>query len=233
MELALESRRRVKEQLKKIAPHEFAKTSFSYVETDTARETFVEVPEQPETIDLSEAETLDETEESVIERGTELSIDELIMLSESQTLEFKTSMRRDPEGGGANKILEQVIVKSVAGLMNARGGVLLIGVADNGDVVGIEKDVALLPKRQDFDGYENHLTTLLEQGIGAAATANVDVRFETVADRTVCRVTVKPSSSTVWARLKGQEETLYVRLNNSTRPLGPREAHEYIRQHFG
>src|SRR5207245_1754903 len=35
LELALEGRRRVKEQLKKLAPHDYAKTAFSYSERDT------------------------------------------------------------------------------------------------------------------------------------------------------------------------------------------------------
>ncbi len=116
--------------------------------------------------------------------------------------------------------------------MNARGGVLLIGVADDGEILGIEHDLKVLPKRQDIDGYANHLTTLLEQGVGAAATANADIAFEQAAGKTVCRVAVKPSSSPVWTKQKGQEEAFYVRLNNSTRPLGPREAHQYIIQHF-
>src|SRR5215212_9943849 len=48
LELALEGRRRIKEQLKKLAPHEYAKTAFSYVERDTGMEFWVEVPEQPD-----------------------------------------------------------------------------------------------------------------------------------------------------------------------------------------
>ena len=116
--------------------------------------------------------------------------------------------------------------------MNARGGVLLIGVADDGKILGIAQDIAMIPKRQDEDGYQNHLTTILEQAIGAAATANADVRFEGVDGQTVCRITVMPSSSPVWTRVKGQSDAFYLRLNNSTRPLGPRQAHEYISHHF-
>lgn len=232
VELALEGRRRVKEQLNKLAPHEFAKVSFSYVEGDTGRELFVGTPEQPEEFNLTAAEQLDETEEQVLEHATDWSIEDLVKLPESQTLEFKASLRYDLDTGGASKVLEHAVVKSVAGLMNGRGGVLLIGVNDHGEIVGIENDVAMIPKRQDLDGYENHLTTLLEQGIGAAATANVEVCFETRDDRSVCRIAVKPASSPAWTKVKGQEDTLYVRLNNSTRPLGPREAHKYIRQHF-
>jgi len=86
-------------------------------------------------------------------------------------------------------------VKSVAGLMNARGGILLVGVADDGKVIGIEQDLKMLPRRQDIDEYTNHLTTLLGQAIGAAAVANVHVTFEEVIDQTVCRIAVSPSST--------------------------------------
>ncbi|HKI18516.1 MAG TPA: protease Lon-related BREX system protein BrxL, partial [Isosphaeraceae bacterium] len=44
--LALEGRRRVKEQLKKMGSFEYYHTSFSYLDTDTGEERFVGVPEQ-------------------------------------------------------------------------------------------------------------------------------------------------------------------------------------------
>ena len=181
---------------------------------------------------LTDPGELEAQEERVLEHANDLPIAELAKMPESQTLEFKSSLRYDLKTGGVNKALEQVIVKSVAGLTNASGGVLLVGVADDGEIVGIEKDVQMLPKRQDKDGYENHLTTLLENGLGSAATANVGAQFEQVDGHTVCRVTVQPSSSPVWTKLKGQEDAFYVRLGNSTRPFGPRDAHEYISHHF-
>jgi ATP-dependent Lon protease len=46
LELALEGRRRVKEQLKKMASFEYYHTSFSYTFQDTGEEKFVGVPEQ-------------------------------------------------------------------------------------------------------------------------------------------------------------------------------------------
>jgi ATP-dependent Lon protease len=46
LELALEGRRRVKEQLKKMGSFEYYHTSFSYLETETGEERFVGVPEQ-------------------------------------------------------------------------------------------------------------------------------------------------------------------------------------------
>ncbi|HON94086.1 MAG TPA: protease Lon-related BREX system protein BrxL [Sedimentisphaerales bacterium] len=45
-ELAIEGRRRVKEQLKKLGSFEYHQTSFSYIDNDTREERFVGVPEQ-------------------------------------------------------------------------------------------------------------------------------------------------------------------------------------------
>jgi len=45
-ELAIEGRRRVKEQLKKLGSFEFYQTSFSYIDNETREERFVGVPEQ-------------------------------------------------------------------------------------------------------------------------------------------------------------------------------------------
>lgn len=46
VDLALEGRRRVKEQLKKMGAFEYYQTSFSYIDSDTREERFVGVPEQ-------------------------------------------------------------------------------------------------------------------------------------------------------------------------------------------
>lgn len=46
LELALEGRRRVKEQLKKMAPFEYHQTSFSYVDAGSREEKYVGVPEE-------------------------------------------------------------------------------------------------------------------------------------------------------------------------------------------
>src|SRR5207248_8532901 len=46
VELALEGRRRVKEQLKKMGSFEYHQTSFSLIDSETREERFVGVPEQ-------------------------------------------------------------------------------------------------------------------------------------------------------------------------------------------
>ena len=114
-------------------------------------------------------------------------------------------MTDDTKQGGVNKALEQVIVKAVAGLMNARGGILLIGVADNGVVIGVEQDLKVLPHRKDTDGYANYVTTLLDAGIGARSGGERGYYVSSDKDdKTVCKIVVTPSSRPIWAKVKGQ-----------------------------
>jgi predicted HTH transcriptional regulator len=48
--------------------------------------------------------------------------------------------------------MEYAVLKSIAGFMNTHGGTLLVGVADDGAIVGIEEDFAFLGKK-NVDGW--------------------------------------------------------------------------------
>ena len=76
---------------------------------------------------------------------------------ESEVLEFKSSARWDYREERVTKVLEQVIVKTLAAFLNAKGGILLIGVDDSGGIPGLERDYATLGKRPDRDGYQQFL----------------------------------------------------------------------------
>lgn len=228
LEFAMEGRRRVKEQLKKLAPHEYGKTSFSYIDRDTGLEAWVEVPEQPDDIEEEIKEVKSEAPPPIVD---EAPIAELIAVGESKTVEFKTTARVNGFTGTVDKEIEHSVVKSVAGFMNAAGGALLIGVDDAGVAVGLDADLATLG-RKDLDGYENWLTSLLETAIGGAATSNASVGFPSIDGVTICRVAVRPGGSPAYVHMK-DDEWLYVRLGNSTRRLSTREAVDYIKQRWG
>jgi ATP-dependent Lon protease len=227
LELALEGRRRVKEQLKKLAPHDYAKTAFSYSERDTGREYWVDVPENPEQVGV-EIKREAGTPPSDGRAHPERTIAEMLASREGAFTEFKAAARWNQHTGARDEAIELAVVKTVAGFMNAHGGCLLIGVSDTGEIVGLEKDLQLVARR-DLDGYENWLTTLLETALGKPAVSKLAVTFETFDERQVCRLDVEPSSSPVFVRFGKSEADLYVRLNNSTRLLNTAEALEYVR----
>src|SRR3972149_581196 len=65
--------------------------------------------------------------------------EELIKQGESKTLEFKSTLRWNlQEDRQDDKAVTHAILKTIAAFLNTEGGDLLIGVADDGSVRGIE-----------------------------------------------------------------------------------------------
>src|SRR5271157_6475169 len=146
----------------------------------------------------------------------------LIARGESVNLEFKSSFRWDMKESKLNRALENVVLKTLAGYMNGNGGTLLIGVADDGSIVGLENDYKTL-KKQDRDGFEQALMTAIATQLGGDACHSVQAVFHSVDHRDVCRVIASPAHRPVYLRA-GETPKLYVRTGVSTRELNVQEA---------
>jgi len=149
----------------------------------------------------------------------------LIARGESATLEFKSSFRWDLRENKVNRALEGVILKTLAGYMNGNGGTLLIGVADDGTIVGLDADYKTL-KKQDRDGFEQALMTAIATKIGADACHSVQTVFSSIDNKDVCRVMAAPAARPVYVK-EGEAPRLYVRTGVLTRELNVQEAINY------
>lgn len=156
---------------------------------------------------------------------------QLIEAGESRRIEFKSSSRWDYRRKQVNKDLEVVIVKTIAALMNSEGGTLLIGVADDGTVLGLDADYATMGKK-NADAYENWLMTRLFESMDKDRTRLLHVSFRRIEGKEICRVDVERSRRAVFVREGQGVERLYIRAGNSTRELSVSEAIEYCREHF-
>ncbi len=148
-----------------------------------------------------------------------------IARGESANLEFKSTFRWDLRENRVNRALESVVMKTLAGYMNGQGGTLLIGVADDGSIVGLERDYSAL-KKPDRDGFEQVLMTVVAAKLGGDACHNVQALFHSVEAKDVCRVIVNPAHRPVYLR-EGETLKLYVRTGVSTRELNVQEAINY------
>ena len=156
---------------------------------------------------------------------------DLISRGESDELEFKSSARWDFRENKVNKVLEKVIVKTVAAFLNAKkGGTLLIGVDDSGQVVGLEQDYNSIVKK-NRDGYENFLLDILLNATGKDSTLFFQITFHQIQNKDVCRIIVRPSPKAVYVS-EDKAEHLYIRAGNSTRLLSTREAVEYCKSRW-
>ncbi len=154
-----------------------------------------------------------------------------IARGESATLEFKSSARWDFKEGRVNKAMEQVIVKTAAAFLNTDGGTLLIGMDDSGKALGLEHDFKTLGKKQNRDGYENFLTTLLLNEFGKDCAPMIQTSFCQLEGKDVCRLTFKPSPKPAFVK-DGTAEHLFIRAGNSTRQLTTKEALDYCKQRW-
>ena len=156
---------------------------------------------------------------------------DLIAQGESERVEFKSSLRWDFEKKAANRNLQQVVAKTIAGMLNGEGGTLLIGVADDGTVIGIARDLATLRKR-NVDGFEQLLTDTVKTFLGIECMPYVHPRFETIEGQTVCVVSVAKSPDPVFLTA-GDAHQFWVRMGNSTRSLDVKETLCYIQARWG
>ena len=117
-----------------------------------------------------------------------ITLDEPIAKGKSEELEFKLSIRWDFKGGTVNEMLEEEIVKTIAAFSNREGGTLLIGVNDDGEVLGLEGDYHTLGG-VNRDEFEQLLRNVLIKYFGIDfVTANIRISFPEVGEFEICQL---------------------------------------------
>ena len=163
-------------------------------------------------------------------------LSDLLAVGESQTVEFKSTARWNTRIGQQDKKMEHVIVKTVCGFLNAEGGTLLIGVDDDGEILGLADDMKTLGSKANRDGYELFLRQHLDSNLSVQTAGIVNVRFETVNGADVCVVSAAASGRPVFAKpLEGGQgpSEFWVRIGNLTKQLHGDDMVEYQTSHWG
>jgi hypothetical protein len=160
------------------------------------------------------------------------SAEELMKQGESKTLEFKSSLRwnlRDDRKD--DEVITHAVLKTIAAFLNTEGGDLLIGVADDRSVVGIEVD-----RFESDDKFMLHLAQCVRNGLGDRAGTCIDPRIQITGGKPICVVACQRSPEPVflkWKKIvKRPEGDFYVRSGPGSVRLEPESAREYIRTRF-
>jgi len=161
---------------------------------------------------------------------------ELIKMGENNHFELKSSFRYDLKEEKVNKELEYVIAKSIAAFSNAKGGTLIIGVDDDGNILGLENDIHTL-KRKNLDFFENYLRTFLNRVFSISfVTNNLQINFPVVDHKVICRIDVISGHSPVFVEMiknNNKSERFYVRSGNiSVEMKTLSEINKYIQERF-
>lgn len=165
-----------------------------------------------------------------VEMPARKPIPQLIHEGEGQFVEFKASLMWDYRQKRANKALYEPVMKNVVGFMNAVGGVLIIGVADDGEILGLDPDYSVM-KKQDKDGFENVFNMAFGSMIGIDLRHFLDVQFPELEGREICVVSVSPSDRPAYLTSSGTEK-FYIRAGNMSQALSVSKATAYIQSRF-
>lgn len=156
---------------------------------------------------------------------------QMISGGESQTVEFKSSIRWDMREEKISRDLRKAVAKEVAAFMNSEGGTLLIGVDDDGEIVGLEKDIDTLPGRKP-DGLQRVFHETVSNLCGKECYEYIGrTSFVEIYDKTILVVTISRSHKPIYF-IDGDNVQLYVRIGNTTRAMNVREAIEYYDLHW-
>jgi type I restriction enzyme R subunit len=158
--------------------------------------------------------------------------EDLIKRGESKTLEFKSTLRWSvKEDKEDDKFVTHAVLKTIAAFLNTEGGDLLIGVADDGSIVGIEKD-----QLETDDKFMRHLAQVVRNGLGDRAGTCIDPKTQIIDGRTVCVVSCQRSPEPVFLKWRGLETSpegdFFVRSGPGTVKLPPDSAKQYVLTRF-
>lgn len=146
----------------------------------------------------------------------------ILAAGEGDAVEFKSTLRWNLHSGKPDKRLENACLKTVAAFLNSTGGLLLIGVNDDGEPLGL--DVDNFPNQ---DKMLLHLTSLSRMHLGGEFAPFVRAAFHPVGGKDVLVVDCLPSPQPVYFR-RDQEEVFFVRSGPATQQLSPSEVVAYV-----
>ena len=150
----------------------------------------------------------------------------IIDAGEGDSVEFKSTMRWNLHADRSDKKIENGCLKTVAGYLNADGGVLLVGVADDGEVIGLGKD-----HFQTEDKMLLHWVNLIKAHLGAEFLRCIRSMVHDLGGQRVLVVECLPGTSPVFLN-RDNQESFFVRMSNTTQDLKPSEVLAYVDEHF-
>ena len=142
--------------------------------------------------------------------------------------EGEGALRWNMEYLKVDKKMEEVILKSISAFSNRDGGKLLIGVANDGEILGLEEDYNTL-KEAKKDYFELHLRNLINNSFGKEfAVTGINVKFPILEEKELCEIEIQPGSKPLFIEVTDQnglkQKKFYVRSGNSSQELAIDEA---------
>jgi predicted HTH transcriptional regulator len=123
-------------------------------------------------------------------------------------------------------------LKTIAAFLNSQGGILLVGVEDDGTIVGIEDDFGTFDAGdQNVDTWQLNLKQKIINAFGPDVWAILDLKLDVTEQGTVARIGCPPRVQPTWLNNKAGPE-FYIRAASSTEPLPTERWSQYVKERW-
>lgn len=157
---------------------------------------------------------------------TKVSVDELIAAGESDAVEFKSTLRTNLHTGQIDDKMHVACLKTIAGFLNAKGGTLVIGIADDGKVLGLTAD-----NFPTEDKMALHLVNLIRDRIGDLFLPYIHPHFDEQDEERVMVVQCEKGPKAAFVK-DGNSHRFFVRGANATAELSGNAVTDYVKARF-
>ena len=145
-------------------------------------------------------------------------------------------MRYCLKQNSAQPYIEHSVLKTIAAFLNSEGGTLLVGVEDNGNILGIENDYSTFGKGKNHqDEWVKHFDNVTGHAFGNAFMDNINLEFALIEEKEVAIIDIKVSAAPAFMKNKTENnrKQFYIRRNGSTVEIDLEETVAYIKQKWG
>jgi len=156
---------------------------------------------------------------------SEQQLHQLANAGETDTVEFKSTLRFNLHTGKADKKIENSCVKTIAAFLNSAGGILLVGIDDDGNALGLSNDNFINEDKQLL-----HFNNLINSYLGVEYSQFIRAGMVDLNDERILFIQTLASPRPVFFS-RDNEEIFYIRAGNATQPLKPSEVLAYVEQH--
>lgn len=152
-------------------------------------------------------------------------LEKLIDDGEGHRLEFKETLQFNTYKKNLDKEIIRMSMKTIAALLNSDGGTLLIGVADDGSIKGLDSDLKFF--KNGLDGFELKLHDLITDQIKPSPVEKIEICFPELNEQSICRIDIKPSKGRGIYHLGND---VYIRQGNRTKQLEGMNLTDWIKK---
>ena len=156
----------------------------------------------------------------------QISSKEIILSGESEHVEFKSTLRWNLKANRKDERITHAVLKTIAAFLNTDGGILILGVADDGEILGLEND-----RFENEDKLLLFLTDIIKSKLGLLHLDNIHYDTEQIQGKNILRVDVQASKIPCYLSNEKLDQ-FYIRTGPSTTDLRLRFLYAYIKERF-